>query len=111
MNTTKRHHYNVLFAIILSVVLSGSILIKPVHILLVHHDLTEIICAHSGQKTVSIPFHIKCSICDFEFCSLITQKQNIVPQVKVIHELVIPIISHFLLIDSNLIQLRAPPLS
>lgn len=111
MNRPKRHHCNVLFAIILSVVLSGSILIKPIHIILVHHDLTEIICAHSEHKTVFIPFLSKCSICDFEFCSFITQKHNLVSQVNVIHELVFPIVPNFLLIESNHNQLRAPPLS
>ena len=111
MSKTTIHKGNILLALLLSVVLSGSILIKPVHILFVHHERTELIQTQSTQKTISILHDRDCAICDFEFCSFILQKQVIVPQVTVISiiELASRPVACFTNTSSHNFQLRAPP--
>jgi len=111
MSKTTIHKGNILLALLLSVVLSGSILIKPVHILFAHHDRTAIMAPASGNKTLAIPDNHDCVICDFEFCSFIPQKQVIVPQVNVIliTELASRTVTCFTNTSSHNFQLRAPP--
>ena len=111
MNKILSHKVHVLLALLLTAVLFGSIIVKPLHILLVHHDLAEIINPHSNEITLSNPHHHYCAICDFEFCSFIPQKQVIVPQVNIIYanELALRTVACFVSGSSRHFQLRAPP--
>jgi len=111
MGITRRYSGRVLAALLLTAVLTGSLLIKPAHILFVHHERSEIVHAEFPQNTVS-PFHARdCSICDFEFCSFIPQKQVIVPQVTMfsLNELASRTVACFVCNSSHNFQLRAPP--
>ena len=113
MNNIPKYKAPVFLALLLSAVLTGSILIKPVHILLIHHGQTEQTDIYSCQKTFSIHHDHDCAICDFEFCSFIPQKQVIVPQVTLISiiELTLREIACFTKTSSHNFQLRAPPAS
>ncbi|MDD4969425.1 MAG: hypothetical protein PHT07_08350 [Paludibacter sp.] len=113
MNRTNRQTGRILAALFLSAMLVGSILIKPVHVLFVHHDRTEILHDHASHKAVSTLHNDDCAICDFEFCSFIPQKQVIVPQVNVFSfkELAFRTVACFVANSSNDFQLRAPPVS
>jgi hypothetical protein len=111
MNKTFSHKIRLTYALLLTTVLIGSLLVKPLHILLVHHDLAETVHAYSNQKIISNLHHHECAICDFEFCSFIPQKQVIVPQVNIIptNELVYRMVACFVCNSSHNFQLRAPP--
>jgi hypothetical protein len=104
----KRQTY---FALLLLVVFTGSILIKPVHILLVHHDLTEITTIQPDKTVVSTPAHHDCAICDFEFCSFISQHIVNLPKVSEIYapELTPQVVDFISTQNSHHFQLRAPP--
>jgi len=113
MGITRRYNRRVLPALLLTAVLAGSLLIKPVHILFVHHERSETIHVEFPQNSVS-PFQgHDCSICDFEFCSFIPQKQVIVPQVTMfsLNELASRTVACFVCNSSHNFQLRAPPVS
>lgn len=111
MGITRRYNGRVVLALLLTAVLIGSLLIKPAHILFVHHERSEIIHGESPQKTVSPSHGHDCSICDFEFCSFIPQKQVIVPQVTMfsLNELASRTVACFVFNSSHNFQLRAPP--
>jgi len=53
----------------------GSILIKPIHVVLIHHDITGIQNVGSTELLISNSHHHDCMICDFEFCTFIQQNQ------------------------------------
>jgi len=111
MNNKTRHKGRVLLALFLSAVLLGSLLLKPAHVLFVHHDRTETAHSQSNQKAVSIPRNIDCAICDVEFCSFIPQKQVVVPKVTNISilELTLQEVACLTKTSSHNFQLRAPP--
>ena len=108
---TLKHNHNVLIALLLTALLFGSILVKPVHILLVHHEKAGIIYNRTDQKTISTLHYHDCAICDFVFCTFIPQKQVIVPQVNIIptNELAYRMVACFVCYSSHNFQLRAPP--
>jgi len=113
MNKTTRQPLRIIFALFLTAVLVGSLLVKPAHILLVHHDLTERTTVHPDQKVITNTHHHECAICDFEFCSFIPQKQVIIPQVNILYvnELASRVVACFVSTASHRFQLRAPPVS
>jgi hypothetical protein len=113
MNKTTQFKRQTFFALLLLVVFTGSILIKPVHIVLVHHDLARRAVLHTNRIVLSVPSHHDCTICDFEFCSFIPQKQVIVPQVNIIstNEPVFRMVACFVCNSTHNFQLRAPPVS
>jgi hypothetical protein len=82
MFLTIKHKAPALLALLLSAVLLGSVLAKPVHILLVHHDVAATLKVYSDFGVLSNS-HQSCSICDFEFCSFIPQSQVDVPKINV----------------------------
>ena len=111
MNRTSIHKRQIYFALLLLVVFTGSILIKPIHILLVHHDLTEMTAIQTDKAEVSTPSHHDCAICDFEFCSFVSQHQVDLPKVSEIYakELTPQVIDFISNQTSHHFQLRAPP--
>ena len=111
MNRTSILKRQTYFALLLLVVFTGSILIKPVHILLVHHDLTQITTTKPDKTVVSIPSHHDCAICNFEFCSFISQHQVDLPKVSEIYakELTPQVVDFIANQTSHHFQLRAPP--
>ena len=113
MNNKLKNKVHVLLALFLTVVLSGTILVKPVHILLVHHELTELTSVHSNGTTLANPDHQDCLICDFEFCSFISSTPIIVPKVAVTYatEMTPRTIDRLTNLASHYFQLRAPPVA
>ena len=111
MEITSTQKYKSFFALLLTILLFGTMLIKPVHILLVHHELAYSTSNDLVHKTLSTLHNQDCVICDFEFCSFIPQKQVIVPQVNIIytHELASRMVACFVCTSSHNFQLRAPP--
>jgi len=111
MYKTAKQSTHILLALFLTTVLAGSVLIKPAHIMLAHHNLGETPVIHPDQKSITNPHPHVCAICDFEFCSFIPQKQVIVPQVNIltIHELASRTVACFVSTSSHHFQLRAPP--
>ena len=107
---SSNHKVHAILSFFLVSVLFGSILIKPAHILLVHHSRTKIDVKSNGIS-VSSPNRHDCAICDFEFCSFIPQKQVIVPQVDIIYanELASRTVTCCFSWPSRHFQLRAPP--
>jgi hypothetical protein len=110
-NKTYRESFRILASLILTVVLVATLLIKPAHILLIHHDLLETTSNQTDQKTSINLHHHDCAICDFEFCSFIPQKQAVIPQVNIVYieELASRTVACFVSSTSQLFQLRAPP--
>jgi len=111
MDKPSIHKYQFFFALLLATLLTGSLLIKPVHILLVHHERSECTEMYPVHKTLSIHHDHDCAICDFEFCTFIPQKQVIVPQVNISYtnELASRMVACFVGTSSHNFQLRAPP--
>jgi hypothetical protein len=111
MEISSIHKYKTFFALLLTFLLTGSMVIKPVHVLLVHHELAYSNGNDQVHKTLSKLHNQDCAICDFEFCSFIPQKQVIVPQVNIIniHELASRMVACFVSTSSHNFQLRAPP--
>jgi hypothetical protein len=111
MNRTSILKQQTYFALLLLVVFTGSILIKPVHILLVHHDQTQIANSQTDRKVVSTPSHHDCAICDFEFCNFISQHQVDLPKVSEIYaaEVTPQVVDFISNQNSHHFQLRAPP--
>lgn len=111
MNKTSGNKVHVLLSLLLTAVLVGTLLIKPAHILLVHHDLSELTTEHSEQTTLSNPHHSDCAICDFEFCFFISTGQVNVPKVCEVYanELTPQIVDCIVNQTSHHFQLRAPP--
>ena len=111
MGKTIRYNGRALLALLLTAVLVSSLLIKPAHILFVHHDRSE--ATHTGHSLSNVSTYQDhdCSICDFEFCSFIPQKQVIVPQVTMfsLNELASRTVACFVCNSSHNFQLRAPP--
>jgi len=110
-NKTYREPLRVIAALFLSMVLVGSLLIKPAHILLVHHDRLQSALVHADNMVIVNMDHHDCAICNFEFCSFIPQKQAVIPQVNIVYiaELASRTIACFVSNSSHLFQLRAPP--
>ena len=77
-----KHKVNALVALLFSAVLLGSLLVKPLHILLVSHDRAETLEVHTESRAVSTPQH-DCTICNFEFCFFIPQAQVYVPKADI----------------------------
>jgi len=111
MNRTSIHKRQIYFALLLLVVFTGSMLIKPIHILLVHHDLTEITTTQPDKIVVTTPAHHDCVICDFEFCTFISQHIVDLPKVSEINakELTPQVVDFISNQTSHHFQLRAPP--
>ena len=111
MEIPSTQKYKLFFALLLTFLLTGSMLIKPAHFMLVHHELANNTNIDPVHKTLSTLHIQNCAICDFEFCSFIPQKQVIVPQVNItyINELASRMVACFVVTSSHYFQLRAPP--
>lgn len=110
MFLSLKHKVHALVALLFSVVLLGSLLVKPVHILLVSHDRAETLKVQSDFGVVSVLGH-DCSICNFEFCSFIPQSQVHVPKADVAfaQEITPRTIDRIIKQTSHHFQLRGPP--
>lgn len=111
MFQTTKHKAPALLALFLSAVLFGSILVKPLHVLLVSHDIAEVVDVPSDLGLLSSPHHHDCSICQFEFCSFIPQVQvNVPPMAVTFAKELAPETTDCLSNRTSLhFQLRAPP--
>jgi hypothetical protein len=113
MNKRLKNNGRLFLALLLTAVLTGTLLIKPAHILLVHHELTEISTGHSDGTTVANSHQQDCPICDFEFCSFISSSVISVPKVAAVFaaELTPCTIDRPVDQSSHHFQLRAPPVA
>jgi hypothetical protein len=111
MNKNLKHIIRTRLALLLLAVFVGSMLVKPTHILLLHHESPTILYAHSQQQTISAEHHENCAICDFEFCSFILQKQQSLPTVSLLayKEQILRTVAGVTSLASHQFQLRAPP--
>jgi len=111
MNKTDKHTIQSRFALLLLVVFVGSLFIKPVHVLLAHHDLSDGICTTDHCQAVTTDHCTDCPICEFEFCTFIPQTQTGILQITVIvqNEQTRPTVDGLVSISTHLFQLRAPP--
>ena len=112
MNIIAKHTTKSRLALILLTVFVSSMILKPVHILLAHHEHSQGICTSHQVGLVLTTGHFEdCPICDFEFCTFIPQEPTIVPQITVIvsTELTEPTAACLARISTFLFQLRAPP--
>lgn len=48
-------------------------LFKPVHMVVEHHDVKQFITIHTEKDVISPDHHFDCEICEFEFCTFLTQ--------------------------------------
>jgi len=111
MDNRSIYKYQTYSALLLAFLLIGCILIKPAHILLIHHERAECTNFDPVHKILSIHHDHDCAICNFEFCSFIPQKQVIVPQVNITYtiELASRMVACFVGTSIHNFQLRAPP--
>ena len=111
MDIHFKHKFQSFSALLLTALLIGSMLVKPVHILFVHHERTECTKLDPVHKALSVSHDRDCAICDFEFCTFIPQEQVIVPQVNITYtnELAFRMVACFVGTSSHNFQLRAPP--
>jgi hypothetical protein len=100
----------VLFFVML---LGVSYVMKPLHMLITHHDLSFQSHVQVKKQLVSKPNHHDCSICSFEFCSYIKQESNYLPEVNqnFIQELIVGIPVEITYYKPTLLLLRAPPVA
>jgi len=111
MNKRANHIIQSRFAMLLLAVFISSMLFQPVHILFVHHELSEVVCATEHGLAVKTDHYKDCPICNFEFCTFIPQKQIIVPHaiVVVCKEQTLCTVACLANLSTHLFQLRAPP--
>jgi hypothetical protein len=111
MFLSLKHKVHALLALFLTAVLFGSMLGKPVHILLSHHyEETAALNNFSTSGEISNP-HSDCPICNFEFCSFIPQSQVHVPKADVAfaQEITPRTADRIIIQTSHHFQLRGPP--
>jgi hypothetical protein len=111
MNKIAKHTIQSQFALLLFAVFISSLLIKPIHILLVHHELSGKVCATEHGQVVTIDHYEDCPICDFEFCTFIPQQKTSIPQaICIVFKQQTPhTVTCLIRQSSHLFQLRAPP--
>jgi len=111
MNKIAKHTIQSRFALLLLAVFTSSLLIKPTHILLVHHALAENTCANEHGQTVTTDHYKDCPICDFEFCTFIPQQEASVPQAlcTFFKQQTAHTVTCLIRQSTHLFQLRAPP--
>ena len=111
MIKTTKHINQSLFALLLLAVFMSSLLIKPLHSLLAHHEHETNICTDKHELGLTTNHSNDCTICDFEFCTFIYQKQIGIPHAIVIvrNEKSLKTIACLANIFTHLFQLRAPP--
>lgn len=111
MNKKARDIFQSRIALLLLAVFVGTLLIKPVHGLLFHHELSERICINVNEVAFTTDHYDDCQVCEFEFCTFIPQQQINVPNVstlifeKLTFETTTCLADNFV----HLFQLRAPP--
>jgi hypothetical protein len=111
MNKTAKHIHQSQFALILLAVFIGSMLIKPAHSFFVHHEHSVSICTSEQREALTTDHYKDCTVCVFEFCTFIPQKQICIPQATVIvrKEQIVRTVTCLANNSTHLFQLRAPP--
>jgi len=111
MSKTTQHTSKSLLALLFLAVFMGSLLIKPAHSLLSHHELSENVSVDLHKQAIATDKYKDCPICDFEFCTFIPQKAITVPPLTelVQKEQTVYTVACLARISSYLFQLRAPP--
>jgi len=110
MLSTLKNKIRSFLALFFVTVLLGSLLVKPVHILLVDHDRTELLQTSATSGVVSTPQH-DCTICSFEFCFFIPQSQAQIPRADVafVQKITPPTTDRIANQNSHHFRLRGPP--
>ena len=111
MNKIAKYTTQSRFVLLLLVVFISTLIIQPAHILLVHHEFQEGVCATEHGLAVTTNHYKDCPICDFEFCTFIPQKQISISQATVIvrKEQTLHTVACLANKSTHLFQLRAPP--
>jgi hypothetical protein len=111
MDKTVNNRIHTALGWFLLVLFFGALVIKPVHILVAHHNLPDIAIGNGHHNVLSNRTHQECAICDFEFYNFIPQDQVQLPQVTIFlsNELAAKTVACFASQSVRLSQLRAPP--
>jgi len=111
MDKIVKHTIQSQIALLLLAVFICPLLIKPVHVLLAHHELPEKIGTNGHQQAVSANRCKDCPICDFEFYTFIPQQKASVPQAIYIlfDQQTAHSVNCHIRQSSHIFQLRAPP--
>lgn len=98
-------------ALFLTAVFFSTFLVKPVHVLFVHHNLTEKVPIQPDKATISNPTDNDCPICDFEFCFFLSTNQFEIQKVHAVftEQQTLQTIDCLINKASQHFQLRAPP--
>ena len=108
---SKKDFLKSTIAMFLTSLLFFSYVVKPVHVLIVHHNLSSRLEVPPGKAEISTPNHHDCSICNFEFCSFVDQEVTKVPTVvfAISQELgsLVPMAIQYY--SAPFFSLRAPP--
>ena len=75
MNNKSRNKVHVFLALFLSTVFVSTFMLKTTHLLFVHHNLTENTVNRPGETILLNPTDYDCPVCDFEFCSFLSEIQ------------------------------------
>jgi len=78
MFISKNNKVHAFFALFFLTVLMSTILIKPFHIFVEHHQLPDIKLANTDHTLLSNSGNTDCPICDFEFCSFISADKVVI---------------------------------
>lgn len=107
---SKKHpiSYERTLAILFLSLVFGALLMKPIHLLWVHHD---IVVVHDEITKISSPTEQDCPICDFEFFLYTSETVHLLPEAALLPYQPQPVISPRKAFDSlsGVISLRAPP--
>ena len=111
MNISHQHTIQSRFALLLLAVFFGSLVVKPAHNLLVHHNLLERVCTNQNKLALTTDHFKDCPVCDFEFCTFIPQQQISAPQIVQLqtNQQSARTVSFHLNVSTHLFLLRAPP--
>ena len=111
MINNSNHKVHAFLALFLITVFFSTFLVKPVHVLFVHHNLTEKVPIEPDKATISNPTDNDCPICDLEFCFFLSTNQIEIQKVPTIfsEQQTLQTVDCLLNKASQHFQLRAPP--
>lgn len=111
MDFKTKNKLKKLLAVLSLAVFLSALLVKPLHIIIEHHDNLEITCFHHEKDMWVADHHFDCNLCEFEFCTFIAQKSFEFPSVFIfsIKEKALSAESRLVFATPSFFLLRAPP--
>jgi hypothetical protein len=78
MQLTRKYSINI-HALLLLTVFLFAWLVKPMHILIEHHNFEQVTPFHSDNDLLVPDRHFDCQICEFEFCTFLSTDRTTLP--------------------------------